>query len=389
MVNNMRKKWMRVLCVAGSFLAVLLIVIFASHPVPLHAENERVITVYYDGIEQTIVTDAQTVAAALDRAHVTINKNDAVEPSADTKLVAPAYSINVYRARPVTVVDGAERYTIMTSHTSAREIVEAAGLKLYDEDTYDLNRIDNFIVDGGIGLKLTLHRAIQMNLVLYGKSVQIRTQAKTVGELMAQKGIVLAADDGINLAVGTPIAPNLTLEVWRNGVQTVTNEEDVAFSIKQVRDSDHAPGYKAITTPGVLGKKQVTYQIEMKNGKEVSRKIIQAVTTKAPEEQVEVIGVQVGFTDAFKAALVRLSSCEGKYTSINNRAPDPANWYYGAYQFNIATWRSYAPAGFADVLPSNAPPEIQDQAAYNLYLKRGWQPWPTCAIKMGLQDIYR
>lgn len=382
-------KWMRLFLLAGSSLLILFVVIFATHPAPLRAENERVVTLYHDGIEQTIVTDAKTVGQALDRAHLSLGARDTVEPATTTELVAPAYSVNIYRARPVTIVDGTQRYTVLTSHTSAREIVAAAGLTLYDEDSYDLTRIDDFVVEGSVGLKLTLHRATLMNLVLYGKTVALRTQAKTVGDLLRQKGIILAADDTVNLPAETLITTGLTLEVWRNGVQTITNEEDINFPVKQIRDSDHAPGYKQITTPGTLGKKQVTYQIEMKNGKEVGRKMIQSVVTQIPKEQVEVIGVQTGFTEAFKQALIRLSSCEGKYTSINNRAADPANWYYGAYQFNLSTWRSYAPAGYANVLPSDAPPEVQDQAAYNLYLKRGWQPWPTCAVKMGLQDIYR
>jgi uncharacterized protein YabE (DUF348 family) len=290
MVKNTHKKWTRRIIWAGVFLVSLIVVAFSVYPPVARAENERVITVYHDGIEQTIVTNAKTVAQALDRAHVTLNKYDSVEPAADTVLLAPAYNLNVYRARPVTVVDGIERYTVMTSHTSAREIVQAAGLQLYDEDTYDLSRIDNFVADAGVGLKLTLHRAILMNLVLYGKPIQLRTQAKTVGELMEQKQIVLGAQDGTNLPPNTPITPGTTFEVWRNGVQTITNEEEIAFPIKQVRDADHPAGYKAISVPGVKGKKEVTYQIEMKNGQEVSRKVIQSVAMQQPKEQIEIVG---------------------------------------------------------------------------------------------------
>ena len=38
---------------------------------------------------------------------------------------------------------------------------------------------------------------------------------------------------------------------------------------------------------------------------------------------------------------------------------------------------------------SEAPPSVQDEKAWETYKARGWQPWPTCKIKMGLQDIYR
>jgi uncharacterized protein YabE (DUF348 family) len=277
-----RIKW------AGVFIVGLFVVSLA--PTPSRAENERVVTVYHDGIEQTIVTDATTVGEALERAKITLREKDTVEPAANTELVAPGYSVNVYRARPVTVVDGVQRYTVMTSHTSAGKIAAAAGLSLFDEDIYTLDRIDAFVSEGGVGLKMTIDRATLMRLVLYGTVAEIRTQATTIGELMAEKNIVLASEDGANLNPNTPISEGLSLEVWRNGVQTATNEEEIAFTTKQVRDTDKPAGYREVQTPGVKGKKLVTYQIEMKNGKEVSRKVIQSVTTQESKQQVEIIG---------------------------------------------------------------------------------------------------
>lgn len=65
--------------------------------------------------------------------------------------------------------------------------------------------------------------------------------------------------------------------------------------------------------------------------------------------------------------------------SGGNYATNTGNGYYGAYQFDLGTWRSNAPAGYQDVLPSAAPPAVQDQAAANLYARRGCSPWPnTC-----------
>ena len=40
-------------------------------------------------------------------------------------------------------------------------------------------------------------------------------------------------------------------------------------------------------------------------------------------------------------------------------------------------------------LASDAPAAVQDEKAWQTYKARGWQPWPTCKVKMGLQDIYR
>jgi uncharacterized protein YabE (DUF348 family) len=286
---------MRWVALGGLALVCLLWLAFNS-PAPTHAENERVITIYHDSVEQTVVTDATTVAEALKRGGINLGDHDAVEPERETTLTAPTYNINIYRARPVTVIDGSARYEVMSAHTSARQIAIDAGLKMRTEDIYELTRIDDFLSEG-IGLKLTIHRATSVNLVLYGKQENIYTQAKTVGELIKEKGIVLGKDDGSNLEPSTLITAGLKLEIWRNGVNTITQEEDVAYSIEQIRDADKPTSYRLIKEPGVNGKKVVTYQVELRDGKEVSRTVIQSVVTQQPKRQLEVIGTQAAVAD--------------------------------------------------------------------------------------------
>jgi uncharacterized protein YabE (DUF348 family) len=374
-------------CIGVGIVATLVAVYFVL-PLPkaaVHAENGRIITIYHDGQQQVIATQAETVGEALDRAGVKLEQHDAVEPSKNTKLVAQSYDVNVYRARPVTVVDGAQRYRIMSPYQSAKEIVRAAGLEVYDEDILTMNRIDDFVGEGGVGLMLTIVRSTPIHIVLYGKLVDIRTQAKTVGDLLKEKKVTLASQDGVSPSVSTPITANMTIDVYRNGEQTLSEEKEVAFTTKQIHDADQPVGYKKVQTPGTKGKKIVTYQVELKNGKEVSRKEIQNVVTVQPKEQVEIVGTKTtGFEGGFGDALAKLRSCEGKYTSVN-----PAGPYYGAYQFNQNTWNAYAPEGYKGATPTSAPPAAQDQAAANLYKARGWRPWPACSAKLGLQDIYR
>ncbi len=71
----------------------------------------------------------------------------------------------------------------------------------------------------------------------------------------------------------------------------------------------------------------------------------------------------------------RLRMCE----SSNRYTINTGNGYYGAYQFDLATWRSVGGTGY----PNQASPAEQDARALMLYRKRGWQPW-TCARILGL-----
>ena len=348
---------------------------------PATKAGEKLVTIYDRGAEKTIVTKARTIREALKLAKFSIDeRQDVVEPSLDSEMVAEKYNINIFRARPITIVDGNKRLKITTAEQTPALIAKAAGIEVFEEDKTTLSNSDNMAVDGA-NMVMKIDRASMVNFVLYGKESVIRTHAKTVGELLKEKNISPKKDDALSVDRSAKIIPGMKIELWRNGKQTITAEEDVKFEVEKVQDANRDSGYREVKQAGVNGKKNVTYEIEMKNGVEVSRKEIASVVTKEPKKQIEIVGTKssTSFSGSFSEALARLRSCEGNYKS------NTGNGYYGAYQFDKRTWGNYG--GYE--LASDAPAAVQDEKAWQTYKARGWQPWPTCKVKMGLQDIYR
>ena len=348
---------------------------------PAAKAGEKLVTIYDRGVEKTIVTKARTIREALKLAKFSIDeRQDVVEPSLDSEMVAEKYNINIFRARPITIVDGNKRLKITTAEQTPALIAKAAGIEVFEEDKTTLSNSDNMAVDGA-NMVMKIDRASMVNFVLYGKESVIRTHAKTVGELLKEKNISPKKDDTLSVDRSAKIIPGMKIELWRNGKQTITAEEDVKFEVEKVQDANRDSGYREVKQVGENGKKNVTYEVEMKNGVEVSRKVIASVVTKEPKKQIEIVGTKssTSFSGSFSEALARLRSCEGSYTS------NTGNGYYGAYQFDKRTWGNYG--GYE--LASDAPAAVQDEKAWQTYKARGWQPWPTCKVKMGLQDIYR
>ena len=348
---------------------------------PAAKAGEKLVTIYDRGAEKTIVTKARTIREALKLAKFSIDeRQDVVEPSLDSEMVAEKYNINIFRARPITIVDGNKRLKVTTAEQTPALIAKAAGIEVFEEDKTTLSNSDNMAVDGA-NMVMKIDRASMVNFVLYGKESVIRTHAKTVGELLKEKNIDPKKDDTLSVDRSAKIIPGMKIELWRNGKQTITAEEDVKFEVEKVQDANRDSGYREVKQAGVNGKKNVTYEIEMKNGVEVSRKEIASVVTKEPKKQIEIVGTKssTSFSGSFSEALARLRSCEGNYKS------NTGNGYYGAYQFDKRTWGNYG--GYE--LASDAPAAVQDEKAWQTYKARGWQPWPTCKVKMGLQDIYR
>ncbi len=340
------------------------------------AKDGRLVTFHDRGDVRVILTYAQSVSDAIDDARIVLAKEDVVEPGLDEQLVANDYTINIYRARPVIISDGTLRIKVMTAAQTAEGIMKDAGLKLQPEDITSISASTDIVADGA-GEVLNIDRATKFTLDLYGTKTTTYSHKETIAEMLYSEGIGLGEKDRILPSTDTSIIAGMTVSIWREGIQTKTVREDAPFTTRYVHDVDQPIGYSKIKTKGVNGVKNVTYQIVIKNGKEVSRQAIQTVILEQPQEQVEVIGASGGLA----AAMARLRQCEsgGNYANKNNPR------YRGAYQFSYETWANNG--GYKD--PADAPPALQDAAARGLYERRGWQPWPACSASLGLQDIYR
>lgn len=280
-------------------LAILgLVGVFAgslvARPAAASSENGRLISVHDRGKQTVFLTQADTLKDAFKEAGIEVDSHDAVEPAIDEKLVASDYQVNIYRARPVTVIDGATRLKVITPYQTTEQIIADVGISLHPEDTTSLSRSTDIISDGA-GLKLEIKRATALTLDLYGKRTEIRTQMTTVGEMLKEKGITLAENDRASLEPSTPITAGLEVRVWREGTQTISVDEAVAFGVEQIKDADRPVGYKAVRTAGIDGQRSATYEINVVNGQQVSRTEIAAIITQQPQTQVEVIGSKPNF----------------------------------------------------------------------------------------------
>ncbi len=276
-------------------LVLFAVVIFTGHYAFAAGEdkptNGRIITLYDNGVDKGFITKKSTLREALAEQKIYVDKLDRTEPGLDEKLVANSYQVNVYRARQVIVRDEGKETKVITSYRTPKQIAKQANITLYDEDEAALAASSDPIADG-VAEVMTINRSVAFNFTFYGKQQTARTMARTVGDMLKEKGIKMESVDGISVPLTTPITANMEIKLWRNGVQTLTQDEDVAFDTKKITDADQVIGYTKIETPGEVGKRTVTYEITMQDGIETSRKEINSVTTKKPSEQVEIVGTK-------------------------------------------------------------------------------------------------
>jgi len=69
-------------------------------------------------------------------------------------------------------------------------------------------------------------------------------------------------------------------------------------------------------------------------------------------------------------------ACIRQHESGDGYSANTGNGYYGAYQDQLSTWQAAGGTG----LPSDAPPAVQDQINYQIWLSGGWGQWGTASI---------
>jgi len=120
----------------------------------------------------------------------------------------------------------------------------------------------------------------------------MRTQASTVEEFLKEKNIELNEDDTISERLDAPIVGQMELIIWRNGLQTISVEEEIPYEIEEVEDDEKFIGFREIKNPGEVGSKTVIYEVDMLNGEELSRTRIREIIVREPVAQVEVVGTK-------------------------------------------------------------------------------------------------
>lgn len=322
------------------------------------AASQALISLYADGQQRLFATDAGTVGDVLRRANVKLADQDLVEPAASTPVPKGPFNINVYRARPVIVVDGLQTHRLSSAYQSPRLLALAAGLIVYPEDQFRTQVISDIVDSGAIGEEVIVTRAKPLNLKVDGQARVIRTQAPTAGAALNDAGVALGAKDTVSVDLAGPVTPGMDVTITRVTEAMVTLTQTLPHSVQKIADPSLLKGQSSVKTPGSNGQKTVTFRIHYQDGKETAREAIQVVSEVQPVTQVIVEGTKVIFAGSVEYwrpmveaaaiawgldpnTMLRIMNCEshGNASSVSTfivNGEHPT----GLFQFLPSTWRS-------------------------------------------------
>lgn len=312
--------------VLGVVLGCLLVggLVLASGGKSYRPSDSHVVNLFVDDENKVVPSRATTVGDVLKEQAVKLQPEDVVEPSADTPIVEDNFRVNVYRARPVTVVDGNTKTVILSAQKSPRVVAQQANVSVYPEDKIVFEQ--GSLREDVLTEKVVIDRSVPIMFNLYGLSVTIRTHSKTVGQLLAEKQIKLAQGDIAQPVPETPLTPNMQVFVIRNGTQIAAVTEAIAPPTQTIEDASLSFGTVVVRQPGTPGKRAVTYQIQTQNGVEVSRVKIQEAVVQDPVTQIVARGKAVSIPADKSSIMAAAGISSSDYAYVNYIISRESGW---------------------------------------------------------------
>ena len=255
-------------------------------------DEAHLVNISVDGQSRSFPTTVTTVGKIIEKAGITIAKEDLVEPALDTPILEDSFNINIYRARPVIIVKDDKQVFKLTAYQSPRQIAQSAGFIVNDEDGLTMSQIDNIVDQGTLGERLVISPSKEVHINLYGTDVTVHTQKTTVSELLKDKNISYDAKDQITPSLDSPLTNGLSIYITRQGTKIESTEEVVPFPVETITDANMFVSQSRIESKGINGKKVVTYEITTSNGAESARRKIQEIVIAEPVKQVVVKGTK-------------------------------------------------------------------------------------------------
>lgn len=361
------------------------------------AKDSRIVNLYVDGEQQTLSTRAKTVGELLQRLQVQLIDEDIVEPARDEVILEDNTQINVYRARPVEIIEGSRKLTVLTAQRAPRLVAAKAGIELLPEDDAYFGRVDESLFESSASEQLIIDRSVEVQLNIYGVITRHRTTGDTVAEVLEKEGISIQEGETIQPAdLSTKITPGMLISVNKPGIKTLAITEPIAFVVDIVSDPNLETGKTELRTQGVNGEKAVIYEIIEEDGVEISRREIQTITTINPINEIRARGTKlatlsssISVSDDKASLMAAAGIAESDYAYVDFIVSHESRWRPGAHNASSGAYglcqslpaSKMASAG-ADYL-TNPVTQLRWcsgyssryggwQGAYNAWLAQGW-----------------
>ncbi len=348
----------------------------------------NVVEVAVDGEVVSHRTYATTVGEVLEQLEVPVGPADQVTPAPEAPL-DEVETIDVERAITVDVVaDGSLVRRVTAPADDVASMLDAADMDVRDEGARVAPAWRAPVGDGDT-IHVVLPRPVR--LTVDGTTHEVQTLQRTPASVLREAGIELGPDDVVDWDLEAELYPHAEIVVERVAFETVREETPLPHEQVRRETEDLRKGITRVEVEGQDGVQVDTYRVQLVDGEEVDRELVDSQVEREPRDEVVLVGTFVPPPPPKPAPAARASSGDpgGDVWDRLARCESGGNWsangrYHGGLQFHPATWRANKPSG-APEYAYQASREQQIAAGRNVQRSQGWSAWPHCADRLGLR----
>lgn len=198
-----------------------------------------------------------------------------------------AFALNTY-----VITDGDRVVIVTSSATDPAEILNEAGLRLGEDDTYTTLP--------GIGLsEITIRRSgMSVTIDNRGEILEVNTKHETVGELLAWLNISYGSGITVSEDPGAAVYDGMVLTISGSIHRQQTYTLALPYETTYCNDPSLPMGTEEVITEGRDGQLRCTADVVYENGIEVSRTIMNRTVVEAPVNQIIAVGTGAPATQA-------------------------------------------------------------------------------------------
>lgn len=261
-------------------------------------DDQRPVTLTIDGatsVFRTVIENPRDIltAAGVETDHddeVLVN-GSRVEPALLAEYPLPANRISVRHALTLALTDdGAGPVEIVTTAGTVGDALADAGVTLYLGDVIAPPAETPLTTSG---LEVRIDRALPASLTADSVTTETRTQAETVGALLAEAGVQL---NGLDYAIppeNARLTSGMQVRVVRVTETVETETIEVPYETLYLADAEMELDTTAVTTAGVPGRDERRIRVRYEDGVEVQRFDDGVVRAAEPVNEVVSYGTKI------------------------------------------------------------------------------------------------
>ena len=189
-----------------------------------------------------------------------------------------AFAQNTY-----VITDGNQVKTHITHTTDPATVLDEAGFRLDEDDTYTTELVDGIY-------EVIVQRGMTVTVDHCGEVLQVETNGETVAQLLTRLNIPVNGDTRLSASADTPVFDGMELTVTRMVHTTEVYTTVIPYQEVRYDDSSLPAGVEAVLTEGRNGQMECTANVLYEGTREISRTIVSQTVTEQPVNRVVAVG---------------------------------------------------------------------------------------------------